>query len=159
MVCSLTHMHHNPVIFFCVLCSSISSLCPHVYHIFFKKLFLLIGGPLLYNIVMVLPYINMNQSQVHISTHPEPPSKLPPHPIPLVCPRASPLSALLHAWNLHWSSILHMVIYMFQSYSLISSQPHLLPHSRKVCSLHLRLFCCLAYRIIVTVFLNSTYAR
>ena len=152
MVCSLTHMHHNPVIFFCVLCSSISSLCPHVYHIFFKKLFLLIGGPLLYNIVMVLPYINMNQSQVHISTHPEPSSRLPPHPIPPGCPRALALSALLHASNLHWSSISHMVIYMFQCPSLKSSHPHLLPQSPRVCSLSLCLFCRLAYRIIVTEF-------
>ena len=34
-------------------------------------------------------------------------------------------------------SILHMVIYMFQCYSLKSSHPHLLPLSPKVCSLHL----------------------
>ena len=57
---------------------------------------------------------------VHISHHPETPSHLPPHPIPLGCPRAPALGALLHALNLHWSSILHMVIYMFQCYSLIS---------------------------------------
>ena len=52
---------------------------------------------------------------------------------------------------------LHMVIYMSQGYSLISSHPHLLTHSWKVCSLHLCLFCCLAYRIIATIFLNSIY--
>ena len=87
----------------------------------------------------------------HIS--PEHPTSLPPHPIPLGCPRAPALSALLHASNLHWSSILHMVIYMFRCYSLNS----LLPHSPKVCSLHMCLFCFLAYRIIITVFLNSSY--
>ena len=42
--------------------------------------------------------------------HPEPRSDLPPHPISLGCPKAPALSALLHAWNLPWSSILHMVI-------------------------------------------------
>ena len=84
----------------------------------------------------------------------KPPSHTPPHPIPLGCPRAPALSSLLHASNLHWSSLSHMVIYMFQCYSLKSSHPHLLPHSPKVCSLHLCLFCCLAYRI-VTVFLKS----
>jgi len=39
----------------------------------------------------------------HVSLHPEVPSYLPPHPIPLGCPRARALSALLHASNLHWS--------------------------------------------------------
>uniref|UniRef100_A0A8C2RTR9 14-3-3 domain-containing protein n=1 Tax=Capra hircus TaxID=9925 RepID=A0A8C2RTR9_CAPHI len=33
--------------------------------------------------------------------HPELPSRLPPHPIPLVCPRALTLCALPHALNLH----------------------------------------------------------
>ena len=93
----------------------------------------------------------------HMSSHPEPPYHLPPHPIPLSCPRAPTSNALLHALNLHWSSTLHMVIYMFQCYSLKSSHPCLLPHSPKVCSLHLCLFCCLAYRVIVTIFLNSIY--
>ena len=59
------------------------------------------------------------------------------------------LGALLYALNLHWSSILHMVIYIFQCYSLKSSHPRLLPQSPKVCSLHLYLFCCLTYRVIV----------
>ena len=93
----------------------------------------------------------------HVSPHPEPFFHLPPYLIPLGCPRAPALSALLHAWNLHWSSILHIVIYMFQCYSLKSSHPHLLPHVPKVCSLHLCLFCCLAYTIIITVSLNSMY--
>ena len=44
---------------------------------------------------------------VHVSHHPEPPS----HPIPLGCPRAPALGALLHVSNSHSSSILHMVIY------------------------------------------------
>ena len=84
---------------------------------------------------------------IHVSSHSESPSHLPPHPIPLGCPKAPALSALLHALNLHWSSILHMVIYMFKCYSFKSSHPCLLPHSPKVCSLHLCLFCCLACSI------------
>ena len=59
------------------------------------------------------------------------PSHLPPHLIPLGCPRALALGALLHASNLHWSSILHVVIYMFQCYSLKSSHLCLLPQSPK----------------------------
>ena len=85
------------------------------------------------------------------------PSHLPPHPIPQGCPSALALSALFHASNLDWWSISHMVISMLQWFSLKSSHPHLLPQSPKVCSLYLCLFCCLAYRVIVTIFLNSLY--
>ena len=65
-----------------------------------------------------LPYIDMNQKQVYMCPPIlNPSSFFPPHPIPLFCPRAPTLSALLHVSNLHWSSILHMVIYMFQCFS------------------------------------------
>ena len=67
-------------------------------------------------------------------------------------PRALALGALLHALNWHWSSILHMVMYMFQGYSLKSSHPRLLPLSPKFCSLYLCFLCCSASRIIVSSF-------
>ena len=89
----------------------------------------------------------------HVCTcvpHPDPPSYLPPHLIPA-------LSTLFHASNLDWQSILHMIIYMFQCYSLKSSHTCLLPQSTKVCSLHLCLFCCPSYRVIITIFLNHIY--
>ena len=89
--------------------------------------------------------------------HLEPPSHLPPHPIPQGCPSARALSALFHESNLDWSSISHIVIYMFQCYFLKSSHPRLLPQSPEVCSLQLYLFCCLTYRVIITIFLNSIY--
>ena len=92
--------------------------------------------------------------------HPERPSHLPPHPIPLGHPNAPALSTLSHASNLDWWSMWnrsHMIIHMFQSYSLKSSHPHLLPQSPKDCSIHLYLLCCLAYRVIVIIFLNSIY--
>ena len=85
--------------------------------------------------------------------HSEPASYLHPR-IPLGSPRAPALSALLHASSVHRPSALH-IIYMFQCYSLKSSHPRLLPQSPKVYSLHLCLFACLAYRIIITIFLNS----
>ena len=34
-----------------------------------------------------------------------------------------------------------------------------LPQSPKDCSIHLCLFCCLAYRVVVTIFLNNIYMR
>ena len=71
---------------------------------------------------------------------PKTPSHLPPHSIPMGCPSAPALSALFHASNLDWSSISHMVIYMFQCYSLTSSHPCLLPHSAKVFFISVSLF-------------------
>ena len=56
-----------------------------------------------------------------------------------------------------------MIIYLFQCYSLKSSHPLLLPQNTKDYSLHLCLFCCLAYRVIIlnskyrVIFLNSIY--
>ena len=70
--------------------------------------------------------------------------------IPVHQPQAS-------CMNLDWRFISYMIIYMFQCHSPKSSHPHPLPQSPKDCSIHLCLFCCLAYRVIVTIFLNSIY--
>ena len=69
---------------------------------------------------MVFQYIDMNQPRVYMC--PPVPSypHLPPHPILLGCPSAPALNALFHALNLGWLSISHMVMYMFQCYSLKS---------------------------------------
>ena len=72
-----------------------------------------------------LTWISMG---VHVSPILNPP---PSHPIPLGCPSAPALSALFNASNLDWWSVSHMVIYMFQCYSLKSSHPHLLPRVQK----------------------------
>ena len=92
---------------------------------------------------------------VHVSLIPKPSSHLPPPPIPLGSPSVLALSSLFHASDLDWWSISYMAIYMFQCYSLKSSHPHFILQSPKVYSLHLCLFCCLAYRVIITTFLNS----
>ena len=89
--------------------------------------------------------------------HPEAPSHLPPHPIPLGHPSVPARSTLYHALNLDWRFVSHAIIYMFQCHSPISSHPRPFPQSPKDYSIHLCLFCCLAYRVIVTIFLNSIY--
>ena len=109
--------------------------------------------------MVVLPYIDMNQPWCTCVPHPEPPSHLPPHPIPLGHPSAPALSPLSHALNLDWRSVSHMIIYTFQYSSFRSSLPRLLPQSPKISSLHLCLFFCLVYRVIVTIFLNSIYTH
>ena len=103
---------------------------------------------------MVVFAIHWHESAtgIHVSPIPNlPPCFLLPHPTPLGCPSTLALSALFHALNLDWPPISHMVIYMLQCYSLKSSHPCLLPQSPKVCSLYLCLFCCLMYRVIVTI--------
>ena len=80
-----------------------------------------------------------------------------PHPISQGHPSAPTLSTLSHALNLDWWSISHIIIHMFQCYSLKSSRPRLVPQSPKFCSLYLCFFCCLTYRVIITIFQNSLY--
>ena len=66
----------------------------------------------------------IHQRESATGIHMSPPSKnLPPYPMPLGCHRAPALDFLCHAANSHWLSILHMVMYMFQYYSLKSSHP------------------------------------
>ena len=66
------------------------------------------------------------------------------------CTRPEHLS---HASNLGWWSVSSLTVYLFQCYSLRISHPHLLPQSLKVCTVHLCLFFCFAYRVIVTIFI------
>ena len=79
-----------------------------------------------------------------------PPSHLPPHPIPQGHPSAPALSTLPRASILDWRSVSYMIIYMFQCYSLRSSTLAF-SQSPKDCSIHLCLFCCVACRVIVTI--------
>ena len=104
-----------------------------------------------------LPNIDMNQPWVYMSSPSWTPSHLLPHLIPQGHPSAPALSTLPHASNLDWQSVSHMIIYIFQCYSLQSSHPRPLPQSPKDCSIHLCLFCCLLYRVNITIFLNSIY--
>ena len=89
--------------------------------------------------------------------HPEPPSHLPPRTIPLGYPSAPAPSILYHSLNLDWWFISYMILYRFQCHSPKSSQPLPLPQSLKDCSIHLCLFCCLSYRVIIITFLHSIY--
>ena len=89
--------------------------------------------------------------------NPEPLSHFPPHTISLGHHSAPAPSILDPASNLDWQFISYMILYMFQCHSPKSSHPLPLPQSPKVCSIHLCLFCCVTYRVIVTIILNSIY--
>ena len=112
---------------------------------------------LLYNTVLVLPYIDMNPPWVYMSSQSWTPSHLPPHTISLGHPSAPAPSILYPALNLDWQFVSYMILYTFQCHSPKSSHPLPLPQSPKDCSIHLCLFCCLAHRVIITIFLNSIY--
>ena len=72
----------------------------------------------------------VHQHESAMGTHVTPPSctllPLPPHPVPPDCLRAPALGPLYHTSNSHWLSVLHMLMYVFQCYSLKSSHPLLL---------------------------------
>ena len=112
---------------------------------------------LLYNTVLVLPYIDMNLPRVYTSSQ----SGIPlPSPTPYHLSGSSlctspkhPVSCIKHRLAI---CFLHDSIH-FQCHSPKSSHPLPLPQSPKVRSIHLCLFCCLAYRVIITIFLNSIY--
>ena len=89
--------------------------------------------------------------------NPEPPSHLSPHIISLGHPSVPAPSILYPVSNLDWRFISYMTVYMFQCHSPKSSHLLPFPQSPKVCSIHPCLFCCLAYRVIITIFLNSIY--
>ena len=103
--------------------------------------------------------IHQHESTVDVHVFPilNPSSHFPPRTIPLDHPSAPAPSILYHASNLDWRLVSYMILYMFQCYSPKSSHPRPLPQSSKDCSIHLCLFCYLAYRVIVTIFLNSIY--
>ena len=87
----------------------------------------------------------------------EPPSHLPSHSISVGHPHAPAPSMLYSASDIDWQFNSYMIVYMLQCHSPKSSHPLPLPQSPKVCSIHLCLFCCLAHRVISTIFLNSIY--
>ena len=115
-----------------------------------------------FNFTIFYCFCNISKLICHRYTcvpHPEPSSLLPPHTIPLGRPSAPAPSIQYRASNLDWRLVSYKILYMFQCHSPKSSHPLPHPQSPKDCSIHLCLFCCLAYRVIVTVFLNSIYMR
>ena len=85
------------------------------------------------------------------------PSHLPPCIVSLDLPHAPAPSILYPVSNIDWRFISYMIVHMFQCHSPKSSHPLPLPQSPKVRSIHLCLFSCLSYRVIITIFLNSIY--
>ena len=106
---------------------------------------------LLYNIVLVLPYINMNPPWVYTCS----PSWNPlPHPSPYHPSGSSQCTSPKHPVSCIKPGL---AIHFIYDIIHVSSYPRPLPQSPKDCSIHLCLFCCLVYWVIITIFLNSIY--
>ena len=110
---------------------------------------------LLYNIVLVLPYINMHPPRVYTcfpSWTPLPPSS-PYHPSgssQCTSPKL-PVSCIKPGLAI---CFLYDIIHVLMPFSQIIPPPS---QSPKDCSIYLYLFFCLAYRVVITIFLNSIY--
>ena len=149
------HCNHSEFLLIVIIYNI--SLDTNSYWIKKINLFILIGGSLLYNTVVVLPYIDMNQPWVYMcppSWIPLPPPS-PSHPSgssqctgperPISCIKPG-LKIYFTYGNIHVSMVFSQIIPLLPS-----------PTESKVCSFSLRLFSCLIYRVIVTIFLNSIY--
>ena len=107
--------------------------------------------------MLLLPFINMNPPQVYTcfpSWNPLPSPYL-YHPSGLCqCTRPKhPVSCIEHGLVIHF---IYDIIHVSMPFSQIIP-PLPLPQSPKDCFIHLCLFCCFSYRVIVTIFLNSIY--
>ena len=123
---------------------------------FFFYFILVFNFTILYWFCHISTWIHHRNTRV---PHPEPSSLLPPHTIPLGRHSAPAPSIQYRASNLDWRLVSYMILYMLQCHSPKSSHPLPLPQSPKNCSIPQCLFCCLVYRVIVTIFLNSIYMR
>ena len=110
-----------------------------IYLFFFYLLLLLF---LLYNIVLVLPYINMHPPRVYTCSPSWTPLP-PPSPYhPSVSSQCTSPKQLVSCIEPEQRFVSYMILYMFQCHSPKSSHPLPLPQSPKDCSIHLCLFCC-----------------
>ena len=121
------------------------------FYLCFFNLFVIIIF-LLYNIVLILPYINMHPPRVYTCS-PSWTPLLPPSPYhpsgssQCTSPKL-PVSCIEPGLAIHFVyDIIHVLMPFSQIIPLL-----LLPQSPKDCSIHLRLFCYLAYRVVITIF-------
>ena len=119
------------------------------YFFFFCKNLFYLFIFLLYNIVLVLPYINMNLPRVYTCS-----PTWTPLPVPslwVISVHQPHASSIMPGLCIHF---IHDIIHVSMPFSQIILPS---PQSPKDCSIRLCLFCCITYRVIVTIFLNSIY--
>ena len=97
-------------------------------------------------------------TSVHVFPILNPPPISLPIPSLWVIPVHQPQASCILHWT--WTGDSFLIWYYTCFNAILPNHPTLsLSQSPKDCSIHLCLFCCLAYRVIVTIFLNSIYIR
>jgi len=95
---------------------------------------------------------------VHVFPILNPPPTSLPIPSLWVIPVHQPQASCILHWT--WTGDSFLIRYYTCFNAILANHPPLpLPQSPKDCSIHLCLFCCLPYRVVVTTFLNSIYMR
>ena len=82
-----------------------------------------------------------------------PPTSLPIPSLWVILVHQPQASCILHRT---WTGDSFLIWYYTCINAILPNHPPR-PQSPKVCSIHLCLFCCLAYRVVITIFLNSIY--
>ena len=129
------------------ICSLLHSIAFLYFFLFFFNFILFLNFTILYWFCHTSKWIRHRHTCV---PHPETSSLW---VVPVHQPQAS--SIVHRIWT---GDSFHIWYYTcFNAILQKSSHPLPLPQSPKDCSVHQCLFCCLVYRVIVTIFLNSIY--
>ena len=140
---------------------------PQLFFFFFFNFILFLNFTILYWFCQILKIIHHSFIYLFIYLFPTwgihvfpilnpPPSSLPIPSLWVVPVHQPQASSIVHQT---WTGDSFHTLYTFQCHSPKSSHPLPLPQSPKDCSIHQCFFCCLIYRVIVTIFLNSIYMR
>ena len=120
---------------------------------FFSFLFFLSLFTLQYCIGFAI-HQHASTTGVHVFPILNPPTTSLPIPSLWVIPVHQPQASCILHWT--WTGDSFLIWYYTCFNAILSNHPPLpLPQSPKDCSIHLCLFCCLTYRVVITIFLNS----
>ena len=125
---------------------------------FLKKLFILFYFFTLQYCIGFAIHQHVSAMGVHVFPILNPsPTSLPIPSLWVIPVHQSQASCILHRT---WTGNSFLIWYYTCFNAILPNHPPLpLPQSPKDCSIHLCLFCCLAYRVVITIFLNSIYMR
>ena len=130
-----------------------------VFSKFFFKFFILFYFLTLQYCIGFAIYQHESATGIHVFPILNPPPTSFPVPSLWVISVHQPQASSIMHWT--WTGDSFHIWYYTCFNAILPNLPHPLPlpQSPKDCSIHQCLFCCLVYRVIVTIFLNSIYMR